>query len=143
MFYTIPINRNTITSGFRIFINTGNDPLRVAIYRGFVKASPVSNATLVGESASTIGIPSLPFTSGAITAVVGQTLTFTAGEYMTLGFGSFGTLNAYLGSASLNVAVIDMSYVGINNYVVSGFPSVMTTALQLSATTTKVCLELY
>ena len=142
-FYQIPINRPILISGFRVYITTGSDPLRVGIYRGFVKASPISNATLVGESLSTPASTSLPHTTGAIIPIVGQNLFFTTGEYMLLGFGSAGTTNGYLTSTTSTGIGVDVAFIGSANYVASGFLTTMTTSQQLSALTIKLCIELY
>ena len=136
----IQIQWISIISGFRIYIASGSDPIRFGIYRGFVKGSPVSNATLVGQSASTPSSTSLPFTSGVITAVAGQNLFFTTGEYMVLGFSSAGTTNIYFTSPTSNGVGIDILFSGPSNYVTSGFPTVLTSAQISSSLTIKVCV---
>ena len=142
-FYTIPINRPTIISGFRVYISTGSDNLRVGIYRGFIKGTPISNATLVGQSSPTPASTSLPMTSGAIIPVVGQNLSFTTGEYMLIGFGSVGSTNVYLTSPLTTAISNDIAFIASANYVVSGFLPTMATAQQLSTLTIKICFELY
>ena len=142
-FYMIPINRPTIISGFRVYISTGSDNLRIGIYRNFIKATPISSSTLVGQSASTSAITSLPMCSGAIIPVVGQNLSFTTGEYMLIGFGSAGSTNVYLTSPLSTSLGNDIAFIASTNYVVSGFLPTMSSAQQLSALTLKICFELY
>ena len=142
-FYTIPINRPTTISGFRVYISAGSDNLRVGIYRNFIKGTPISNATLVGQSTSTPARTSLPMCSGAIIPVVGQNLSFTTGEYMLIGFGSAGTTNVYLTSPSTTAISNDIAFIASANYVVNGFLSTMTTTQQSSTLTIKICFELF
>lgn len=142
-FYTIPINRPTIISGFRVYISTGSDNLRIGIYRGFIKGTPLSTATLVGQSAITPTSTSLPMTSGAIIPVVGQNLSFTSGEYMTLGFCSAGITNVYLVSPVTAAVSYDIAFIASANYVAGGFLATMTTVQQSSTLTIKICFELY
>ena len=142
-FYTIPINRPTIISGFRVYVSTGSDNLRIGIYRGFIKATPLSTATLVGQSAITPGVTSLPFTNGAIIPVIGQNLSFTTGEYMLIGFGSSGTTNIYLTSPLQTALGNDIAFIASANYVTSGFLATMTTVQQASTLAIKICFELF
>ena len=141
-FYMIPINRPTIISGFRIYIATGSDNLRFGIYRGFIKGSPLSTATLVGQSAITPASTSLPLCSGAINPVIGQNLSFTTGEYMLIGFGSAGSTNIYLTSQNLTSLGVDIAFTSSTNYVVGGFLATMTTTQQSTPLAIKICFEL-
>jgi hypothetical protein len=142
-FYTIPINRPTIISGFRVYISAGSDNLRVGIYRGFIKGTPISTATLVGQSVIIPASTSLPMTSGAITAVSGQNLSFTTGEYMLIGFGSAGSTNIYITSPLTTAISNDIAFIASANYVVSGFLATMTTVQQSAPLTIKICFELF
>ena len=81
--------------------------------------------------------------SGAIVANVGQNLNLNVGEYMIIGFASNGTTNMFYTSPANATLSIDMAFNGSANYVTSGFPTPMTTSLQQSGLTTKICLELY
>ena len=142
-FYTVRINRPSTINGFSTYVATGSDPVRVGIYRSFVRGSPLSNATLVGQSASTPSIIGLPFLSGAIIPVAGQSLNFNSGEYMVIGFSSQGTTNLYFTSSLATTANLDMAFYSLTYYVASGFPVSLTTSQQSSTLLNKICLELY
>ncbi len=141
-FYQLIIDEKTTINGFSTFMNSGGDPLRVGIYRGFVKGSPLSNGTLVGQSLSITGTAGLPYTRAAITAVIGQNLNFVAGEYMVIGFSSSGISNTYLASPAM-VGNNDMAFISSSNYVASGFPATITTSTQFNTLANKICFTLY
>jgi hypothetical protein len=141
-FYQLIIDEPTTINGFSVYMNAGGDPLRVGIYRGFVKSIPLSNGILVGQSASVIGTSGLPYTRTAITAVSGQNLNFVSGEYMVIGFSSSGIANTYLASTAM-IGNYDMAFVSSSNYVSAGFPSPITTSTQFNTLANKICLTLY
>ena len=144
-FYTVRINRNTTINGFALYVGSGSDPMRVAIYRNFIDSSPIQIATLVGQSASTpASATSMPYTTNTITAVVGQNLNFIEGEYMVIGFGSQGTTNVfYTSPVSVLTGLYDQAFISSSNYVAGGFPATINTATQFSSLLSKICLELH
>jgi hypothetical protein len=143
-FYTVRINRATTINGFNIYISAGSDPVRCAIYRNFYRQSPSNIATLVGQSASTPAITSLPYISGAITAVALQNLNFAQGEYMIIAFASQGTTNAFWGSTGYGVGNYDIaSLTSVTTYVANGFPSTLTYLSPTATLLNKICMELY
>ena len=144
-FYTIPIMRPTLISGFKIYISSGTDFLRVGIYRNFVKLNPPSNAILVGQSERIVASTSLPMTTGAITAVSLQNLSFTTGEYMILGITSSPNTNQYLASPSQGVGIVDLSFTVSGNFVANpGYPpQIVASMQQAGGLTTKIIMELY
>ena len=81
--------------------------------------------------------------SGAIVAKSGQNLNFNSGEYMIIAFGSAGTTNVFFASPNTGTVNLDMAFISTANYVVSGYPTTFTTALQSSGLTSKICMELY
>ena len=142
-FYTIIINRPLTISGFSVWLGGGSDNIRVGIFRGFVKASPISTATLVGQSGIIAATSSLPYTTGTITAVALQNLSFASGEYMTLGFSSNGTTNSFFTSPTTTPpANSDIAFNGPVNYVNLGFTSILQSTQQTSPLIYKVCMEL-
>jgi hypothetical protein len=141
-FYQLIIDEKTSINGFSVFMNAGGDPLRVAIYRNFVKGVPLNNATLCGQSLSVIGTAGLPYTRAPISAVIGQNLNFLAGEYMVIGFSSSGISNTYLGS-TIMVGNNDLAFISSSNYVASGFPSVISTSTIFNTLANKICFTLY
>jgi hypothetical protein len=142
-FYQLIIDTPTTINGFSVYLNSGGDPIRVAIYRNFIKSAlPVSNATLVGQSLSTSSSSSLPYIRAPITAVVNQNLNFIAGEYMVIGFGSSGTTNAFLASPSM-IGNTDIAFSSTTNYVAAGFPTILTSSQQSSILANKICFTLY
>ena len=142
-FYTIIINRPLTISGFSVWLGGGSDNIRVGIFRGFVKASPISTATLVGQSGVIAATSSLPYTTGTITAVALQNLSFASGEYMTLGFSSNGTTNSFFTSPTTTPpANSDIAFNGPVNYVNLGFTSTLQSSQQTSPLIYKVCMEL-
>jgi hypothetical protein len=142
-FYTIIINRPLTISGFSVWLGAGSDQIRVGIFRGFVKASPISTATLVGQSVPITPTTSLPYTTGPINVISGQSLSFASGEYMTLGFSSNGTTNSFLTSPTFAApGNIDLAFNGPVNYVNLGFTSTLQSTQQTSGLIYKICMEL-
>jgi hypothetical protein len=145
-FYTVRIQRATIINGFNIYCSSGSDPIRCSVYRNFIRGFPSSNATLVGQSVSisTALFTGLPFLSAPITAVSGQNLNFTAGEYMIIGFATQGGTNTFFSSAALGTHLLDMAFSSTTtSFVANGFPATLTTSSQSSSLLTKICMELY
>lgn len=129
-------------SGFSCFFSTSSsDPIRMGIYRGYVDTT-AATATLVGQSISASGATGLPYTRRAITAVAGQNLSFTAGEYMTIGFHSNGSTNTF--TASVNgLSDPKISFNSSANYAVASFPATISTSTILSNNIQRPCFELY
>ena len=96
-----------------------------------------------GESAVIPASTGFPYMSGAVVAKSGQNLNLNVGEYMIIGFSSSGTTNMFCSSPANTTLSLDMAFNGSAYYVTNGFLTPMTTALQLSGLTTKMCLELY
>jgi hypothetical protein len=123
-------------------MNNGGDYLRVAIYRNFVKGTPLNHSTLVGQSVQVLGSTGIPYTRSPIVAISGQNLNFTTGEYIVIGFSSSGITNTYLGSV-ISTANSDIAFISSTNYVLSGFPTTITTSTQNNTLTNKVCMTFY
>jgi hypothetical protein len=142
-FYTVRIQRPTIISGFSIYIGSGSDPVRFAVYRGWIRGSPLNNSIIAGTSLSTPASTGLPMLSGSITPVVGQNLSFTTGEYMIIAFSSNGSTNSFYASPTQGSPTVDIGFSSTSNFVSSGFPTTLNTTSQSAALTNKLCFELY
>ena len=95
--------------------------MRCAIYRGYLKSGVSGSITLLGQTSDTSVTSGLPYMRKSITAVTGQNLSFSAGEYMTIGFHSSGTTSVYYQN-NTSTGNTDLAYTSSSNYV-SGFPS--------------------
>lgn len=143
-FYTILISRATIISGVQFYLSSGADPMRVGIYRGYLKSGVSGIITLVGQTTNTSVVAGLPYIRKTITAETGQNLNFGIGEYMTIAFHSSGTTSVYMQSATLSVGNSDLMYNSSSNYVASpGFPSTLNQTTILGTVVSKICFELY
>ncbi len=140
--YIVRLTRETTINGIQVYLAAGADPMRCAIYRGYVKNGVSGSITLVGETTNTAVTAGLPYTSKAITPITGQSLTFAAGEYITIAFHSLGFTSSYYQS-SPSVANVELAYFGISNYVSSGFPSTLSQTSISGTLTTRLCFELY
>jgi hypothetical protein len=139
-FYQVLITQPLSVSGFKVLCSIGGDPIRVGIYRNQVDNAPLSNGTLVGQSASTATNSSYPYVTGAIIAAVGQNLNFTTGEIMVIGFHSQGTTNVFYSSAG--AAALDIAFLGNFNAVGGGFTTPLTSVNQSGTLTIRVCFSL-
>ena len=122
----------TLVNASTFFGSPGSDSYRVAVYRG-----DLSNATLVGQTtsvASTSSSNTKPFT-----VVSGQSLSFTAGSQITVGFviaGSTSTPAYFTSTSNIELATIStVNYTG-------GFPAAITGITSQSATTVRLCMEI-
>jgi hypothetical protein len=142
-FYIVRLTRATTISGIQVYLASGADPMRCAIYRGYVKSGVSGSITLVGQTTNTAVTAGLPYTSMAITPISGQSLTFAAGEYITIAFHSAGSSNVFYQSTPLLVGNREFLFSSIINYTISGFPSLLTETSVLGAPLSKICFELY
>jgi hypothetical protein len=128
-------------SGFQVYTsNSSSDLMRVAIYRGYLTTA-TGTITLCGQSAALTPSTSLPYTSGAITAMSGQNLTFAQGEYLTVALHSQGSTTNFVGFNALSNN--NLMYITTSNYAAGGFPATQTSVTVSSSLTTRVCFELY
>jgi hypothetical protein len=145
--FTCSLNMAAIISGYSIYVAAGGaDNVRVGIYRGYLKSGAVgvgANITLVGQSIPSLLTLGLPFNKNAITVVAGQSLSFAAGEYMTIAFHSNGTSNSYVASPVASALSVDISFNTTTNYVVAGFPNTITNTAINGANLNRPCFELY
>jgi hypothetical protein len=145
--FTCSLNMATIISGYSIYVAAGGaDNVRVGLYRGYLKSGAVgvgANITLVGQSIASLLTTGLPFNKIAFTVVAGQSLSFAAGEYMTIAFHSAGTSNSYVGSPVASALSVDISFNTTASYVVGGFPTTLANTAINGANLNRPCFELY
>ena len=141
--YICLINTPTTISGIQLYLSAGSDLFRVGIYRGYLKSAVSGSITLVGQSTDTTMVAGLPYMRKAITAISGQNLNFSTGEYMTIAFHSQGTSSVFYQSAPLSVGNTDLCYSSSANYASAGFPSTLTQSSILSTLLYRTCFELY
>ena len=140
--YQVLVPENLFINGFKVYVNTGSDNMRVGIYRGFVKASPASSAVLVGQSAVITPSTSLPYTSAPIVAVGIQNLNFSQNEYMCIAFHSSGITNQYLHSVTA-VANFDLAFNANFNGASGSFTTPLTSTNQSATILSNICFTLY
>ena len=141
--YIVRLTKETTINGIQVYLASGSDPMRCAIYRGYVKNGVSGSITLVGQTTNTAVTAGLPYMSKAITPITDQSLTFAAGEYITIAFHSSGTTSSYYQSTPLSVGNQEFLFSSIINYTISGFPSLLTETSVLGAPLSKICFELY
>ena len=140
--YIVRLTSDTTINGIQLYLSSGSDTFRCGIYRGYVKTGVSGSITLIGQTTDTAMTIGLPYMSKPITAIAGQSLTFAAGEYMTIAFHSSGSTAVYYQSTALAVGNSDLMYSSTANYV-SGFPTTLTQTSISAAIVNKVCFELY
>jgi hypothetical protein len=140
-YYTVLLNQATIISGFTVYLDSGSDIFRMGIFRGNNIAG--QTITLCGQSTGAVLNDTTVFNRRAITAVAGQNLTFSAGEYMTVAFHSQGSTNVFLGSAVSGVVLVELTWQSNTNYASAGFPATLNSTAILSGFTARPCFELY
>lgn len=82
----------------------------------------------------------MTFTRRAITAQVGQNLSFSAGEFITIAFHSAGSTNVYWASPT-TVTVQDLMYT--TTAISVSFPATLITSNVLGTLTNRICIEFY
>jgi hypothetical protein len=140
-YYTVLLNQATIISGFTVYLDSGSDIFRMGIFRGNNIAG--QTITLCGQSTGAVLNDTTVFNRRAITAVAGQNLTFSAGEYMTVAFHSQGSTNVFLGSAVCGVVLVELTWQSNTNYASAGFPATLNSTAILGGFTSRPCFELY
>jgi hypothetical protein len=140
--YIVRLTKETTINGIQVYLASGSDLMRCAIYRGYVKTGVSGSITLVGQTTNTTVTTGLPYMSKAITPITGQSLTFAAGEYITIAFHSAGSTSSYYQSSS-SVVNTEIMYNTAANYASSGFPASLTQTSISSTLTTRLCFELY
>ena len=142
--FIVLLNTATTISGYSLYVAAGgSDQIRVGIYRGCLRASSTDSISLMGQSTASLPVTGLPYTRRVITAVTGQSLTFAAGEYMTIAFHSQGGTNVYSASPSLASVLTDIAYNTTTNYTSTGFPATLSNTSISSGNLLKPCFELY
>ena len=125
----------------------GSDVCHFGIYRGYLKAgvgtNPGLNMTLVGQSASSLLLTTgLPYNRVPIVAVLGQSLVFANGEYITIAFHTSGTNNTFVCSP-LGVVSAGLCYTTISNYATTTFPSTIANGAMSVIPSVRICFDLY
>ena len=144
-------SRATTISGFSMYIPSGSDNFRVAIYRGALVSGNTGDIVLCGQSITgtpgtttqTAGYVPFPFTRRAITVASGQNLTFASGEMMTIAFHSSGTSTAYYATPAIGTSLLNLAYNASTSYQASGFPATLSQSSVLSVLLSRVCIEFY
>jgi hypothetical protein len=134
-------NQATLISGFSLYLDQGSDVFRMGIYRG--KVSTGGSMTLCGQSGGG-ALPTIDiYARVPITAVSGQNLTFSNGEYMTIAFHSQGSTNVFLTGQTTVATWVELGYNSNTNYAAAGFPATLTSTSVLGAIPNRPCFELY
>ena len=138
----------TTINGIMMYIDTGgSDTCHFGIYRGYLKAgvgtNPGLNMTLVGQSASSVLLTTgLPYNRVPITVIGGQSLNFTAGEYLTIAFHTTGSNNTFVCSP-LGVVSAGLCYTTLSNYSTTTFPATITNSAISVIPSVRICFDLY
>jgi hypothetical protein len=138
----------TTINGIMMYVDGGGgDTCHFGIYRGYLRAgvgtNPGLNMTLVGQSASsTILTVGLPYNRVAITAVSGQNLHFTTGEYLTIAFHTSGINNTFLSSGT-GFSSVGLCYTTLTNYATTTFPATINNSSISTVSTQRICFDLY
>jgi hypothetical protein len=130
---TYTITANVLLTQASVFLGSaGSDGTKIGVYRG-----DLTTATLVGQTTS--GAPTSNYYTRALTVVVGQSLTFSVGDQITIVYTTSGgtTTPAYRTTTS-NIALATIS----SNTYTGGLPTTIAGVLTQAATTTRICLEL-
>ena len=139
----------TLINGITIYVESGgSDTCHFGIYRGYVRTgagtNPGLNMTLVGQSASsTLLTFGLPFNRVPIVAVSGQNLNFANGEYITIAFHTSGISNTFLSSPTSALSMVSLCWTTVTNYATTTFPATITNSAISSASTQRLCFDLY
>ena len=140
--FVVQLNQATLISGFNVYLDSGSDVFRMGIYRGKVSAGGTT-MTLCGQSAGG-ALPTIDiYARVAITAVVGQNLSFASGEYMTIAFHSQGSTNVFLTGQVTTGTWVELGYNSTANYAAAGFPATLNSTSVLGAIPNRPCFELY
>ena len=128
--YTLSVSA-TFNSASQFFGTQGSDSYRVAVYRG-----DLTTATLVGQTASTA--PTSTYNTKSISVISGQSLTFTAGSQVVVGYATAGSTStpAYYTSIS-NIA---LALISTTNYT-GGFPTLISSVTPQAATTVRITMD--
>ena len=123
----------TIVNTSNVFNSVGSDLYRVSIYRG-----DLDNGVLVAQTASTA--PSSPYMTKAFVLVSGQSLSFSAGQQITVGYTKSGSTSnpAFFTSSISNNNIASIS----NNNYTSGFPTNTSAINGQSDTTVRICMDI-
>jgi hypothetical protein len=140
-YFTVLLNRNTIISGFTVYLDSGSDLFRMGIFRGNNIAG--QTITLCGQSAGGGLNATTILNRVAITAVSGQNLNFNSGEYITIAFHSQGSTNIFLGSPVATSISVELAWLSSSNYAAAGFPATLNSTAILGTFTLRPCFELY
>ncbi len=114
----------------------------MGIYRrNLVAGSP--NITLCGQSVGALLNATTVFNRVAITAISGQNVSFTSGEYITIAFHSQGSTNVILGSPASATLLVELAWISSANFASAGFPTTLGSLAVLGGTLARPCFELY
>jgi hypothetical protein len=159
--YAVMHTRATTISGFTMYIPSGADSFRVAIYRGALVSGNTGDIVLAGQSIAgtpgtttqTSGYAPFPFTTRAFTAASGQNMTFAAGEMMTIAFiispemtiafSSSGSTTAYYATPAIGTSLLNLAYNASASFASSGFPATLSQSSVLSVLVNRICITLY
>ena len=150
LWYTAIAPYATLINGItNIYVDGGgSDTCHFGIYRGYLKAGAVTNPglniTLVGQSTASLSLTTgLPFNRVHITAVSGQNLNFTSGEYITIAFHTSGISNTFLSSPTAGSSFTNLCFTTTSNHATTTFPATVTNSAISSASTQRLCFDLY
>ena len=143
--FTCLLTEPILVSGCQVYVSSGSgDNARVGIYRGFMRSGLAGSIPLVGQSvSSSLATGIAAFNRLAITATVGQSLLFAAGDYMTIAFHSSGSTNVYVASPISTGGLVEISYNSAANYTTVGFPTTIAQATVSTVNNNRPCFELY
>lgn len=131
--YTMTSNV-TFSSASLFFPITGSDNTRVAIYRG-----DLTTGVLVGQTVS--GAPSSAYFTRTITAVVGQSLTFTVGQQVVIAFTQNGSTTSI--ATTTGISNLALAFISSTGYAAAGFPPLISGILLPAATIIRKNIDLY
>jgi hypothetical protein len=106
----------TFTTASLFFPISGADVNRVGIYRG-----DLTTATLVGQTTS--NAPTSAYTTRVLTAVVGQSLTFTIGQQIVVAFAINGASTSI--ATTTGPSNIALAFLSATSYSLAGFPTLI------------------
>ena len=148
LWYTAITPYATTINGIMIYVDGGgSDTTHFGIYRGYLKAgvgtNPGLNMTLVGQSATSVTLSTgLPYNRVPIVVIGGQSLAFTAGSYLTIAFHASGVSNTFLSSPT-GFSSVGLCYTTLTNYATTTFPATITNSSISTASTQRICFDLY
>jgi hypothetical protein len=131
--YTMTSNI-TFSSASLFFPTVGSDNTRVGIYRG-----DLTTGVLVGQTAS--GAPSSAYFTRTITAVLGQSLTFSVGQQVVIAFTQNGSTTSI--ATTTGISNLSLAFISSTGYAAAGFPALISGIALPAATLIRKNIDLY